>query len=203
MGGNPRRWRFVLFAVVLAGIAAAPGFTQRPGSLLQIYPLGPLVGLYSASFEQVLSDESSIFVRTIYHNPQWALFRDLADYLYGVEGLRHEAYAAWRVKAIVGVSYFLGRAAPEGLFLGGGVALGYVAVRDDMTSPKQVAESLLVGGAVHAGYRLILGSIAISPRAELGGLFAFDDFRNIDEARLKEFGRGLDWDVGVDLAITF
>ena len=85
---------------------------------------------------------------------------------------------------------------------------GMAASRDPASRGKRhlivVATDMLeVGGAVHAGYRLILGSIAISPRAELGGLFAFDDFRNIDEARLKEFGRGLDWDVGVDLAITF
>ena len=87
---------------------------QQHDSLVQVYPLGPLVGLYTASFEQVLSDQLSLVLLPAYHNPQLALFRALADELYGVEGLDHEEYDAWRLSFDAGLNWFPARKSAQG-----------------------------------------------------------------------------------------
>ena len=194
--------KFMVVAVVVIA-AAAPAFAQEEKSLIQVYPLGPLVGLYTVSFEQVIGDSLGLAWRPSYHNPQWALLRNIADNIYGVEGLKHNDYNAWRLGLTMSVNYFIGERAPKGFFMGGGATVGYLTVADERENPDVTESTFLLGGSVHLGYRWLLGSIAIAPRASLGGLFGLDDFDALDDQRLQEYGRGLDWELGVDLAYTF
>ena len=190
-----------LAAPVVAG-AQQDWLRQQPDSLVQVYPLGPLVGLYTASFEQVLSDQLSLVLLPAYHNPQLALLRDLADELYGVKGLDHQDYDAWRLSFDAGLNWFPGGRAPKGFFLGGALAVGYLTVSDERKS--QTDSSVVAGASLHLGYRWIWDTVSIAPRASLGYLFGFDQFEDsIDEKKLQDYGRGLDWDLGVELAIAF
>lgn len=206
---NPTR--LVMLVVLVAALAApvvAEGqydsLVQRHDSLVQVYPLGPLVGLYTASFEQVLSDQLSLVLLPAYHNPQLALLRDLADELYGVKGLDHEEYDAWRLSFDAGLNWFPGGRAPKGFFLGGALAVGYLTVSDQRKSPAETDSSVVAGASLHLGYRWIWDMVSIAPRASLGYLFGFDQFEDsITEKKLQDYGRGIDWDLGVELAIAF
>lgn len=204
--------RLAVLVVFVVALGAAPvvaeaqydSLVRQHNSLVQVYPLGPLVGLYTASFEQVLDDQLSLVLLPAYHNPQFALFRDLADELYGVKGLNHDDYDAWRLSFDAGLNWFPEGGAPKGFFLGGALAVGYLTVSDQRESPAETDSSVLLGASLHLGYRWILDMVSIAPRASLGYLFGLDQFEDsIGEKKLQDYGRGLDWDLGVELAIAF
>ena len=201
--------RLVMLVVFVVGLAAAPAVAEehdsaQHDSLVQVYPLGPLVGVYTASFETVLADELSLVLLPAYHNPQFALLRNLADDLYGVKGLEHDEYDAWRLSFDVGLNYFPGGQAPRGIFLGGALAVGFLTVSDERESPAATDSTVIAGASLHLGHRWIWGNVSIAPRASLGFIFGFEQFDDsIGEQKLRDYGRGIDWDLGVELAIAF
>ena len=201
--------RLVVLVVFAVALAAAPAVAEehdsaQRASLVQVYPLGPLVGVYTASFETVLADQLTLVLLPAYHNPQFALLRTLADDIYGVKGLEHDEYDAWRLSLDVGLNYFPGGLAPRGIFLGGALAVGFLTVSDERESPAATDSTVIAGVTLHLGHRWIWGSVSIAPRASLGYIFGFEQFDDvIGEQKLRDYGRGIDWDVGVELAIAF
>ena len=103
-----------------------------------------------------------------------------------------------------GLNWFPGGRAPKGFFMGSALAVGYLTVSDERKSPKETDSTVVAGVSLHLGYRWIWDMVSIAPRASLGYVSGFDQFEDsIGEKKLQDYGRGIDWDLGVELAIAF
>ena len=191
-----RRFRFVLLVVVLAALIAAPGFAQmhEKSTLVSINPVGPLLGVYSASFEQALDVELSISVGATYFNAKAGLLGA------GINLAGVEDYEFWSFSGSVGVNYYVSGTAPAGGFVGAAVEPGYLKV----TLEQVPVESVLLGAAAYAGYRaFFFDSIAIAPYVGIGYAYAFADFSEIDNDNLRAATGGIAFPFGINVSIAF
>ncbi len=199
------------FVLTVAGLVAAPGFGQTAEdrtTVVGLNLLGPVVGLYSGSFEQAIDDELSIFVIPSYFNAKAGIFDALAS----VGGIEREDYDIWFLAVAAGVNYFLDGTAPAGVFAGGWLQPGYGHARFEGSALGVGEHERLEGGTVtltagaHVGYRLIWGPVAVTPRVGISYQFALDPVSGFDpqiRTLADNVGTGLQFPWGVDIGIAF
>ena len=118
------RFRFVPLIALLGALVAVPGMAQTAEdktTVVGLNLLGPVVGLYSGSFEQAIDDDLSIFVIPTYFNAKAGIFDALAS----VAAIKREDYDIWFISVAAGVNYFVNGAAPTGVFAGAWLQPGY------------------------------------------------------------------------------
>ena len=159
-------------AGVVAGLFvgfATLGFADMhgPSSLLGVNPVGPVLGIYSASYESTMDETWSWFVEGAYINPRLSLLSLVLDL--------GDDWSLWYLGAAGGANYYLSGTVLEGAFIGGYVTAGYGQVdvnTEDTTAPLS---GLVLGGGVRLGYRITWGIISIAPQISVGYSYAFID----------------------------
>ena len=200
-----------MLTVATAGFAqthAAAGEGRSATGVFGLNLFGPLVGIYSGSLEIALDEEWSLFVVPSYFNAKGSLLGALFE----VAGVEPDDYELWSISGALGANYFLTDRAPVGLFVGGSVEPGYLyaifkdsALADEDAKDLEV-DTFKIGGGVHVGYRVLLGPIAVTPRAGLAYHYLTaeadgisDDLERTASAAFSGFSFG--W--GLDLGIAF
>ena len=205
------RFRFVPLIALLGALVAVPGMAQTAEdktTVVGLNLLGPVVGLYSGSFEQAIDDDLSIFVIPTYFNAKAGIFDALAS----VAAIKREDYDIWFISVAAGVNYFLNGAAPTGVFAGAWLQPGYgyarfagSALDRDLGETLEGSTVILSAGA-HVGYRLIWGPVAITPRVGISYQLALDEVSGFD-TRMRSLAdnvnTGLRFPWGIDLGIAF
>lgn len=181
--------------MVPLAFAVSPLFAQFEDrdTLIGIDVGGPVFGIYSGSFEQVLLDDVSIYVRAGYENPEYSL-------LYG-ESMK-EGWQAWSVDLHLGANYYPQNLAPEGLLAGIGVRPAFVRASDG----KMEKETFTLGFTTQLGYRFVIGSVVFGPYGKVAHAWAFDplpEFSGDDDGFLSRFGSGFLVSAGIDVSIAF
>ena len=211
-----RRFRVITLLVAACTIAVATsGLAQTaptpPGQpavtgLIGLNLLGPIVGIYSGSLELSLDDRWSVFVVPTYFNVKASLIGALIE----SGGVDPDDYDLWSLSGMIGANFFLTDPAPTGLFVGAWVDPGYlhgrfedsaVADRDPLT-----VDSIVLGGGVHVGYRVLLGPVAITPRIGAAYRHVFTEAEGVSEDLRTTVSTAFSdfffpW--GIDLAIAF
>ena len=205
------RFRFVPLIALLGAVVAAPGFGQTAEdktTVVGLNLLGPVVGLYSGSFEQAIDNDLSIFVIPTYFNAKAGIFDALAS----VVAIKREDYDIWFISVAAGVNYFVNGAAPTGVFAGAWLQPGYgyarfegSALERDLGETLEGSTVILSAGA-HVGYRLIWGPVAITPRVGISYQLSLDEvsgFNTQMRSLVANVNTGLRFPWGIDLGIAF
>ena len=211
-----RRFRVVTLLVAACIIAvASSGFAQTattlPGQpaatgLIGINLLGPLFGVYSGSLELSLDDRWSVFLVPTYFNVKASLFGTLIE----SAGVDADDYDLWGLSGMIGVNYFMTHPAPTGLFVGAWADPGYLQGRFEDSAVAGLetlnVDSIMLGGGVHVGYRVLLGPLAITPRIGAAYRHVFADAGGVSEELKTTVSVAFSdfffpW--GIDLAIAF
>ena len=205
------RFRFVPLIALLGALVAVPGMAQTAEdktTVVGLNLLGPVVGLYSGSFEQAIDDDLSIFVIPTYFNAKAGIFDALAS----VAAIKREDYDIWFISVAAGVNYFLNGAAPTGVFAGAWLQPGYgyarfagSALDRDLGETLEGSTVILSAGA-HVGYRLIWGPVAITPRVGISYQLSLDEVSGFDtrmRSLVANVNTGLRFPWGIDLGIAF
>ena len=206
------RCGFVLL-VALLGVVAAPGMAQTAEdktTVIGLNVLGPVIGLYSGSFEQAIDDDLSVFVIPTYFNAKAGIFDPLASV--SVEDIVRADYDLWSISVAVGANYFVNGTAPTGVFAGGWLQPGYGSFRFDSSAlekgdAKQVDDgTVILSAGVHVGYRLIWDRVAITPRVGVSYQLALNEASGFDPRMKNLVGSvrtGLRFPWGIEVGIAF
>ena len=205
------RFRFVPLIALLGALVAVPGMAQTAEdktTVVGINLLGPVVGLYSGSFEQAIDNDLSIFVIPTYFNAKAGIFDALASFA----DIQPEDYDIWFISVAAGVNYFLNGAAPTGVFAGAWLQPGYGYARfegsalDPDFDKRFEGSTVTLSAGAHVGYRLIWGPVAITPRVGISYQLALDEVSGFD-TRMRSLAdnvnTGLRFPWGIDLGIAF
>jgi hypothetical protein len=205
------RFRFVPLIALLGAVVATPGFGQTAEdktTVVGLNLLGPVVGLYSGSFEQAIDDDLSIFVIPTYFNAKAGIFDALAS----VAAIKREDYDIWFISVAAGVNYFVNGAAPTGVFAGAWLQPGYgyarfegSALDHDLGETLEGSTVILSAGA-HVGYRLIWGPVAITPRVGISYQLSLDEVSGFDtqmRSLVANVNTGLRFPWGIEVGIAF
>ena len=206
------RFRFVPLIALLGALVAVPGMAQTAEdktTVVGLNLLGPVVGLYSGSFEQAIDDDLSIFVIPTYFNAKAGIFDALAS----VAAIKREDYDIWFISVAAGVNYFVNGAAPTGVFAGAWLQPGYGYARfegsaalDRDSGETFEGSTVTLSAGAHVGYRLIWGPVAITPRVGISYQLALDEVSGFD-TRMRSLAdnvnTGLRFPWGIDLGIAF
>ena len=208
---NNRRIWIVVLAVVLTALAVSPVSAQpadenphRNAVLVSANLLAPIVGVYTGSVEFPVAPNISLFVQPEYFNFRWsvawlvlvAIDPELSDFDFNVTSFGGRA----------GVHYFPNRV-HDGLFVG--VNAGYARMTFRYQEPQ--VDGNAFQGMVRGGYRAILGRVALTPYAEIGGTFfgadltdLFADLELEDDMmeNLVERQFGLAFGLGISIALA-
>ena len=205
------RFRFVPLIALLGALVAVPGMAQTAEdktTVVGLNLLGPVVGLYSASFEQAIDNDLSIFVIPSYFNAKAGIFDALASFA----DIRPEDYDIWFISVAAGVNYFVNGAAPTGVFAGAWLQPGYGYARFEGSALNPDFDETFKGSTVtlsagaHVGYRLIWGPVAITPRVGISYQLALDEvsrFHPNMRSLADNVNTGLRFPWGIDLGIAF
>ncbi len=192
-----RRALYLSLAVLLAGVSPACAQSDERDTLLGVNLAGPLFGVYSGSFQQLLQNDLSIFVRAAYFAPEWSVvYRDLVP----------EDWTYWAVDGEVGANYYPQDIAPSGFYAGVGLAPSYLFLRDQ---DGNEAAGLRLGMVTQVGYQFVWGPIAVGPRASMGyhwvlaELSALEDADVQNENGIKGVVSGFWLGAGLDLSVAF
>ena len=185
-------------AVLLTGVHPAFAQTDERDTLIGVDLGGPLFGIYSGAFQQLLQNDLSIFVRGVYFNPQWSVvYRDLVP----------ETWTYWSVDVEIGANYYPQDSAPEGFFAGVGVAPGYLFLRDSI---NEEVTGFRIGVVTQIGYQVLLGPIALAPRLGMGHQWVFAELDLLDddadiqnENGIAGVVTGFMLSAGLDVSIAF
>lgn len=199
------------FALLIGGLVVAPGFgqtTEDQTTVVGLNLLGPVVGLYSGSFEQAIDDDLSIFVIPTYFNAKAGVFDALAS----LADIQPDDYDLWYLAVAAGVNYFINGTAPAGVFAGAWLQPGYGRARFAASALSEDSEETFDGSTVtltagaHVGYRLIWGPVAITPRVGISYQLALTPVSGFD-TRMRNLvdnvNTGLRFPWGVDVGIAF
>ena len=192
-----RRILYLSLAVLLAGVSPAFAQSDERDTLLGVDLAGPLFGIYSGSFQQLLQNDLSIFVRGRYFDQRWNVV-DLVRL--------PEDWTYWTVDAEIGANYYPQDSAPSGFYAGVGVSPSYLFLRDKSGNE---AQGLRLGVVTQVGYQFVWGPIAVGPRAGMGhqwvlaGLSALEDADVENENGIKGVVSGFWLGVGLDLSVAF
>ena len=190
-----QRSRLCAVLIVLLALVVSPAFAQFSDrdTLIGIDVGGPVFGMYSGSFEQVLLDDVSIYVRGGYENPEYSLwFRESMK----------EAWDVWSVGGQIGANYYPQNLAPEGPFVGLALRPSYVYASDG----EESAETGTLGFMTQLGYRFVIGSVVLGPYGRFGYSWAFRELSGLDDDNdefLARFGTGFLIRAGIDVSIAF
>ena len=200
-----------MLAVATAGFAQTHATAEEGRSATGVFGLnlfGPLVGIYSGSLEIALDEEWSVFVVPTYFNAKGSLLGALFE----IAGVEPEDYELWSISGALGANYFLTDRAPVGLFVGGSVEPGYLyatfkdSALEDEDADNLEVNTFKIGGGVHVGYRVLLGPIAITPRAGLAYHYLTTEAAGISadlERTASAAFSGFSFGWGLDLGIAF
>ena len=192
-----RRILYLSLAVLLVGVSPAIAQSDERDTLLGVNVAGPLFGVYSGSFQQLLQNDLSIFVRGTYFDQRWNavdLVRLPEDWTY------------WTADVEIGANYYPQDSAPSGFYAGVGVSPSYLFLRDE---PGNEAAGLRLGVVTQVGYQFVWGPVAVGPRASMGhywvlaGLSALEDADVQNEAGIRGVVSGFWLGVGLDLSVAF
>ena len=206
------RFRFVPLIALLGALVAVPGMAQTAEdktTVIGLNVLGPVIGLYSGSFEQAIDNDLSIFVIPTYFNAQAGIFDALASFA----DIQPEDYDIWFISVAAGVNYFVNGAAPTGVFAGAWLQPGYGYARfagsaalDPDSGETFAGSTVTLSAGAHVGYRLIWGPVAITPRVGISYQLALDEVSGFD-TRMRSLAdnvnTGLRFPWGIDLGIAF
>jgi hypothetical protein len=207
------RFRFVPLIALLGALVAVPGMAQTAEdktTVVGLNLLGPVVGLYSGSFEQAIDDDLSVFVIPTYFNAKAGIFDPLASV--SVEHIVRADYDLWSISVAVGANYFVNGTAPTGVFAGGWLQPGYGSFRFDSSAlekgdAKQVDDgTVILSAGVHVGYRLIWDLVAITPRVGVSYQLALNEASGFDQRMKNLVGSvrtGLRFPWGIEVGIAF
>ena len=206
-----RRFFFISLAALLAGVS--PAFAQSDAdagvagghhlahaerdTLLGVNLAGPLFGIYSGSFQQLLQNDLSIFVRGTYFDQRWEVV-DLVRL--------PEEWTYWSVDAELGANYYPQDIAPTGFYAGVGVAPSYLFLRDQ---DGNEAAGFRMGMVTQVGYQFVWGPVAVGPRGSMGyhwlvaELSALQDRDVQHENGIEGIVSGFWLGVGLDLSVAF
>ena len=200
-----------MLTVATAGFAQTSAAEEGPSAttVVGLNLFGPLVGIYSGTLEFALHEDWSVVVVPTYFNVKGGVL----GALFGSADVPEEDYELWSISGALGANYFLTERAPAGLFVGGSVEPGYLfaSFKGEAVDPEHVEDTVdvdtfKIGGAVHVGYRALLGAVAITPRAGLAYHYLFDEADGIsdklDRAASSAF-TGFSFGWGLDLGIAF
>ena len=207
-----RRILYLGLAVLLAG--ASPAVAQSDerdtllgvarsderDTLLGVNLAGPLFGIYSGSFQQLLQNDLSIFVRGTYFDQRWNVV-DLVRL--------PEDWTYWSVDAEIGANYYPQDAAPSGFYAGVGFTPSYLFLRDKPGEDGTEAAGLRLGVVTQVGYQFVWGPIALGPRASMGHQWVLADLSDLDDENvenengIKGVVSGFWLGVGLDLSVAF
>ena len=197
-------------AVATSGTAQTQATGEEPAAtgVFGLNLFGPIFGIYSGSLEFALHDDWSVFVVPTYFNAKGSLLGALFE----IGGVDEEDYELWSISGALGANYFLSDRAPVGLFVGGSVEPGYLfaefkdtALADRNAEPVSLS-AFKIGGGVHAGYRVLWGPVAITPRAGLSYHYLSTEATGLDkdlERRSTAAITGFSFGWGLDLGIAF
>ena len=201
----------IAFVLTVVGLAATPAFgqtTEDQTTVVGLNLLGPVVGLYSGSFEQAIDDDLSVFVIPTYFNAKAGVFDALAS----LADIQPDDYDLWYLAVAAGVNYFINGAAPSGVFAGAWLQPGYGRARFEASALAEDSEETFDGSTVtltagaHVGYRLIWGPVAITPRVGISYQLALSPVSGFD-TRMRNLvdnvNTGLRFPWGVDVGIAF
>ena len=178
-----RKLRFAGVVAALLLVTAAFGFADKhgPSSLIGVNPVGPVLGVYSASYESAIDDTWSWFIEGRYINPRLSLLMlvfDLGD-----------DWSLWYLGAAGGANYSLSGTVLEGAFIGGYATAGYGQVDVNTKDTTAALSGMVLGGGVRLGYRITWGIISIAPQISAGYSYAFID--GVTDKEIND-GRGAD-----------
>ncbi|MDE0228130.1 MAG: hypothetical protein OXJ62_04660 [Spirochaetaceae bacterium] len=200
-----------MLTVATAGLAQTQAVVAEGPSATGVFGLnlfGPLVGIYSGSLEVALDEDWSLFVVPTYFNAKGSLLGALFE----IAGVEPEDYELWSISGALGANYFLTDRAPVGLFVGGSVEPGYLyatfkdSALEDEDADNLEVNTFKIGGGVHVGYRVLLGPVAITPRAGLAYHYLDTDADGISgdlERTASAAFSGFSFGWGLDLGIAF
>ena len=206
------RFRCAPLIVALGMLVAAPSFAQTAEdktTVIGLNLLGPMVGLYSGSFEQVLDDDLSIFVIPAYYNAKFGIFNPLPP---DSTGIQADHYDVWSVSIAAGANYYVNGVSPTGVFAGAWLSPGYASARfqesalKDPTGTKLESWTVLIGAGAHVGYRVIWGPVALTPRVGVSYQLAFTPFEGFVTKMnnvVANVNSGLRFPWSIELAIAF
>ena len=192
-----RRVLYLSLAVLLAAVSPAFAQSDERDTLLGVNLAGPLFGVYSGAFQQLLQNDLSIFVRGRYFDQRWNVV-DLVRL--------PEEWTYWTVDAEIGANYYPQDMAPSGFYAGVGVSPSYLFLRDGAGNE---AAGLRLGVVTQVGYQFVWGPVAVGPRASMGhqwvlaGLSALEDDDVEHESGIKGVVSGFWLGVGLDLSVAF
>ena len=138
-----------------------------PTSLVGVNPVGPVLGVYSASYESVIDNTWSWFVEGLYINPRLSLLTLVLDL--------GDDWSLWYLGAAGGANYYLSGTVLEGAFIGGYATAGYGQVDVNTKDTNAALSGVVLGGGVRLGYRITWGIISIAPQISAGYSYAFID----------------------------
>lgn len=157
--------------------------------LISLNPLGPILGIYSGSFEMAVGPRLDFFVAPTFWNIRLSI----------LGGLVPDGFSAWTLGVLGGVNFFpLAPTAPKGLFLGGGASLSYLYVGADGAN----VSGFVINPLVQVGYRWIWGWFSIAPSFNLGYEIALIDASVLGSAYDLYIPGGVSWGFGLGLAIA-
>lgn len=206
------RFRFAPLIGALGMLVAAPSFAQTAEdktTVIGLNLLGPMVGLYSGSFEQVLDDDLSIFVIPAYYNVKFGIFQALPE---NSTNIKSDDYDVWSVSIAAGANYYVNGVSPTGVFAGAWLSPGYASARFERsalrntTGEKQESWTVLLGAGAHVGYRVIWGPVALTPRVGVSyqlALSPFTGFNTKMDNVVANVNSGLRFPWSIELAIAF
>ena len=181
---------------MLLALVVSPAFAQFSDrdTLIGIDVGGPVFGIYSGSFEQVLLDDVSIYVRGGYQNPEYSLlFRESIN----------KEWDLWSVDMQIGANYYPQNLAPEGLFAGIALRPAYVWASDGGTE----AATFTLGFMTQLGYRFVIGPVVVGPYGKVAHAWVFEPLPDFggddDDGTLSGFGSGFLLSAGIDVSIAF
>ena len=178
---------------MLSAFVVSPAVAQFEDrdTLIGIDVGGPVFGIYSGSFEQVLLDDVSIYLRGGWQNPAYSLlFQESVD----------AAWDVWSIDAQIGANYYPQNLAPEGFFAGLGLRPAYASVSDGETT----AETFSLGFITQMGYRLVIGPVVFGPYGKMAYAWPFNEPPAFGgEEFLSNFGTGFLLSAGIDVSIAF
>lgn len=198
--------RFITCCALAALLAAgSPAFADghERDTLIGTNLAAPLFGVYSATFQQLVRNDLSIFVRPVFYYPSWSLLWQ------GDRALVPEGWSYWELYADIGANYYPQNNAPEGFFAGLGLAPGYLYLMNDR---DKEAPGFRLGIVTQIGYQFMLGPVAVAPRGSMTYRMPFADLDRVGGSEvqvplrnhnIERVVRGFQLDFGLDLAIAF
>ena len=208
------------FVLTLVGLVVAPAFgqtTEDQTTVVGLNVLGPVTGIYSASFEQAIDDDLSIFVRPSYFNPTIGIFDALANDHCATplkpNCIKRDDWNLWVLSVAAGANYFLDGLSPTGVFAGAWLQPGYgsSSFKETALDPKGdrkpvEVSTVILGAGAHVGYRLVWGPVAVTPRVGISYQLALSEVSGFD-SKMKNLvdsvKTGLRFPLGIDIGIAF